>query len=149
MRALRCLGVIDLTTLAAMLDDPSAAVTRQVVTTLQLIARDISIDRLSASLAADNPHHVRTTGYRMLRARDVWTRLLTDLELYADPDDNLRSRGKATYSAGSTTRQQRPTRCRPARRHSGWTAWSARPNLSSDPTELDSCHLGHRYAARQ
>jgi hypothetical protein len=34
----------------------------------------------------------RSAAYRVLRERDIWTRVLTDLELYNDENDDLRNR---------------------------------------------------------
>ncbi len=94
VRALRRLSSVDLSTLVGMIDDPSPAVTRQVVATLAPYAGDIDAERLGVLLAEKQDPHVRTAAYRLLRARGLWTRLLTDLELYDDPDDDLRTRAR-------------------------------------------------------
>ena len=98
VRALRRLGLVDVSVLASMLDDPSAAVTRQVATTLMERAGEIGGDRLAELLGTRQSAHVRTAAYRLLRARDVWSRLLTDLELYDDDADNLRLRARNDLS---------------------------------------------------
>lgn len=94
VRALRRLSSVDLSTLVGMIDDPSPAVTRQVVATLAPYAGDIDAERLGVLLAEKQDPHVRTAAYRLFRARGLWTRLLTDLELYDDPDDDLRTRAR-------------------------------------------------------
>ena len=94
VRALRRLGSVDVPTLVKMLDDPSAAVTRQVATTLAPHASDIASERLTELLDARQVPHTRTAAYRLLRAQGVWTRVLTDLELYEDSDENLRGRAR-------------------------------------------------------
>lgn len=94
VRALRRLSSVDLSTLVGMIDDPSPAVTRQVVATLAPYAGDIDAERLGVLLAEKQDPHVRIAAYRLLRARGLWTRLLTDLELYDDPDDDLRTRAR-------------------------------------------------------
>jgi HEAT repeat protein len=94
VRALRRLSAVDLPTLVGMIDDPSPAVTRQVVATLAPYAGDIDAERLALLLADNQDPHVRTAAYRLLRVQDLWTRLLTDLDLYDDPDDDLRTRAR-------------------------------------------------------
>ena len=94
VRALRRLGSVDVPMLVSMLDDPSAAVTRQVATTLAPRAGEIANERLGDLLKPRRSPHVRTAAYRLLRAQGVWTRLLIDLELFEDDDENLRSRAR-------------------------------------------------------
>jgi hypothetical protein len=77
-----------------MLDDPSAAVTRQVATTLGPRASEIDGARLTELVAPGRIPHVRTAAYRLLRAQGVWTRLVTDLELYDDEEEKLRGRAR-------------------------------------------------------
>jgi HEAT repeat protein len=99
VRALRRLGSVDLPTLVVMLDDPATAVTRQVTTTLLPRAGDISGDRLGELLNSRQSPHVRTAAYRLLRAQGLWTRLLTDLELFEDDDETLQHRARGDLSA--------------------------------------------------
>lgn len=94
VRALRRLGSVDVPTLVPMLDDPSAAVTRQVSSTLQPVAAAVKPETLEVLLENRQPPHVRTAAYRLLCAQDVWTRLLTDLELYQDDDERMRARAR-------------------------------------------------------
>lgn len=94
VRALRRLSTVEVPTLAGMIDDPSPAVTRQVVATLAPYAGDIPAQRLAVLLAENQTPHVRTAAYRLLQAQGLWTRLLTDLDLYDDPDDDLRTRAR-------------------------------------------------------
>ena len=84
VRALRRLEAATPGTIGALLEDPSAAVTRQVVAALRLLAAGLDIDHLRTLLGAAQPTHVRIAAYRLLREHDVWTRLRTDLELIND-----------------------------------------------------------------
>ncbi|MCF6526150.1 hypothetical protein HOY81_24210 [Streptomyces sp. JJ36] len=102
VRALRRLGAADPDALSGMLTDPSGAVTRQVTVALRPWASRLDPERLRDLLGAGNPpgdspgtpQHIRTAAYRLLDARDTWTRLLTDLELVADPSPVLRHRAR-------------------------------------------------------
>ena len=94
VRALRRLDAVDIDTMLTMLQDPSGAVTRQVVLSLRPRAGSVSAAALTPLLADDAPPHVRSAAYRVLREHDVWTRVLTDLELYDDEDIDLRSRAR-------------------------------------------------------
>jgi hypothetical protein len=67
-------------------------VTRQVSTTLAPRAVEIPTEGLTLLLTERKSPHVRTAAYRLLRAQDVWTRVLTDLALYDDEDESLRAR---------------------------------------------------------
>jgi len=71
-------------TIGALLEDPSAAVTRQVVAALRPFAAGLGVHRLRTLLGAAQPPHIRLAAYRLLREHDVWTRLRTDLELIDD-----------------------------------------------------------------
>ena len=99
VRAWRRLGSVDVPTLVTMLDDPSPAVTRHVVTTLAPRVDEIAASRLAQLLDPANRPHVRAAAYRLIRARGIWTRLLTDLELYEDDDENLRTRARGDLFA--------------------------------------------------
>ncbi|HEY3471966.1 MAG TPA: HEAT repeat domain-containing protein, partial [Amycolatopsis sp.] len=67
-----------------LLTDPSPAVTRQVVAFLR--GKPVDSTALRALLAADQPLHTRRAAAALLRDRDVWTRLHTDLALLRDDD---------------------------------------------------------------
>jgi hypothetical protein len=77
-----------------MLQDPSGSVTRQVALSLRPHASRVSVDALKPLLAPHVLPHVRSAAYRVLREHDVWTRLLTDLELYDDEHVDLRNRAR-------------------------------------------------------
>ncbi|MBO3744994.1 hypothetical protein J5X84_02865 [Streptosporangiaceae bacterium NEAU-GS5] len=102
VRALRRLGAAGPDTLFAMLTDPSGAVTRQVTITLRPWASRLDLTRLRELLNERNPQHVRVAAYRLLRERDMWTRLLVDLELVADPSPSMRSRARNDIAAWLT-----------------------------------------------
>lgn len=67
-----------------LLTDPSPAVTRQVVEFLR--GRFVEVTTLRELLAADRPVHTRRAAAALLRDRDTWVRLHTDLTLLADAD---------------------------------------------------------------
>lgn len=94
VRALRRLDAVDIDTMVSMLEDPSGAVTRQVVLSLRPHASTVRVDVLTPLLALDRPPHMRSAAYRVLREHDVWTRLLTSLELYDDEDIDMRNRAR-------------------------------------------------------
>ncbi|MFJ7210209.1 hypothetical protein [Amycolatopsis sp. NPDC098790] len=74
----------DSTAVAPLLTDSSPAVTRQVVESLR--GKFIEVAALRELLAADRPVHTRRAAATLLRDRDTWQRLHTDLTLLADAD---------------------------------------------------------------
>jgi hypothetical protein len=72
------------TAVPPLLTDPSPAVTRQVVAFLR--GQFVDVSTLQGLLAADRPLHTRRAAAALLRDRDTWTRLHTDLTLLGDPD---------------------------------------------------------------
>lgn len=98
VRALRRLDAVDIETMPTMLQDPSGAVTRQVALSLRPHASRVSVDALTPLLAQEAPPHMRSAAYRVLREHDVWTRLLTNLELYDDQDIDMRNRARGDLS---------------------------------------------------
>jgi HEAT repeat protein len=82
VRALRRLGDVPVDLLAPMLADPSPSVTRQVV--LSLRERELDMSFLLRHLGVDHPRHIRFAAYLLLRARDTWTRIETNLALLGD-----------------------------------------------------------------
>jgi hypothetical protein len=99
VRALRRLEAATPDTIGALLEDPSAAVTRQVVAALRPVAAGLDVHRLRTLLDAAQPPHVRLAAYRLLREHDVWTRLRTDLELIKDPHLALRTAARTDLDA--------------------------------------------------
>ena len=67
-----------------LLTDPSPAVARQVVAFLR--GRPVDVPALQGLLFAERPLHTRRAAAAVLRGRDGWTRLYTDLLLLADPE---------------------------------------------------------------
>jgi hypothetical protein len=94
VRALRRLGWMNVPLLSEMLDDSSAAVTRQVAATLVPRATDVDAKRLAELLDPRQRPHVRSAAYRLLRMQGVWTRVRTDLELLDDEDEKVRGRAR-------------------------------------------------------
>lgn len=72
------------TAVLPLLTDPSPAVTRQVVEFLR--GKFIEVSTLWELLAADRPIHTRRAAAALLRDRDTWQRLHTDLTLLSDAD---------------------------------------------------------------
>jgi hypothetical protein len=94
VRALRRLGVASPEVVGELLGDPAASVTRQATIALRPWAARLDPQRLRGLLAAAKPRHVRLAAYRLLRERDLWTRLLVDLDLVADASPALRNRAR-------------------------------------------------------
>lgn len=72
------------TAVRPLLTDPSPAVTRQVVAFLR--GKPVEVAALRDLLAPSRPVHTRRAAAALLRDRDTWLRLHTDLTLLADPD---------------------------------------------------------------
>ncbi|MGW2821983.1 hypothetical protein ACWC24_13365 [Streptomyces sp. NPDC001443] len=131
-------------TLFGLLTDPSGAVTREAAVALRPWVSDLDLPRLRDLVAESNPWHVRMAGYRLLRERDTWTRLLVDLELAADPSPWMRDRARgdiADWLAGEAattyTMPRGPVADAPARRLRG-----AAEALGPDQVRLLRFHLG-------
>ncbi|MEU0789628.1 hypothetical protein ABZ342_06150 [Amycolatopsis sp. NPDC005961] len=75
----------ELAAVRPLLTDLSPAVTRQVVTFLRGKPALVDVPALRELLAAE-PLHTRRAGAALLRDRDTWLRLHTDLTLLRDPD---------------------------------------------------------------
>ncbi len=90
VRAVRRLGGT-LGQIAEMLTDPAPVVVRAVGTALRKQPDLLSAEWLWELLDADQPRHIRHAAYKLLIARDTWTRIEADLALVADPDDLLRT----------------------------------------------------------
>ncbi|MFI5590761.1 hypothetical protein ACIA5G_37335 [Amycolatopsis sp. NPDC051758] len=73
------------TAVRPLLTDPSPAVTRQVVAFLRGKPALVDVPALQGLLAAEHPLHTRRAGAALLRDRDTWLRLHTDLTLLRDP----------------------------------------------------------------
>jgi HEAT repeat protein len=99
VRALRKLGAATPERVAQMLTDDSAAVTRQVAKALIGHAREVDVDFLSELIRANHPRHVRVAAYRLLRERDVWTRLSADLRFVDDDETAVKTRARADLDA--------------------------------------------------
>jgi hypothetical protein len=99
VRALRKLGGATPERVAQMLTDDSAAVTRQVANALIGHAREVDGDFLSELIREDHPRHVRVAAYRLLRQRDVWTRLSADLRFVDDDEIAVKTRARADLDA--------------------------------------------------
>ena len=99
VRALRKLGAATPERVGHMLTDDSAAVTRQVTKALIGHAREINVEVLSELIRADHPRHVRVAAYRLLRERDVWSRLSADLRFIDDDEIAVKMRARADLEA--------------------------------------------------
>lgn len=87
VRALRRVGVVDPTTLAPLLWDESPSVTRQSVAAMLPHTAAVTRADLEAMLAEDNPRHTRLAALRLIRAKNVWLRVITDLKLVRARDE--------------------------------------------------------------
>ncbi|MFJ1761935.1 hypothetical protein ACIOD2_16550 [Amycolatopsis sp. NPDC088138] len=74
------------TAVRPLLTDPSPAVTRQVVEFLRGRPALVDVPALRALLSPANRVHTRRAAAALLRDRDTWLRLHTDLTLLPDPD---------------------------------------------------------------
>jgi len=69
-----------------LLTDPSPSVTRQVVAFLLGKPALVDVPTLRALLSPGHPLHTRRAAATLLRDRDTWLRLHTDLTVLSDPD---------------------------------------------------------------
>ncbi|MEA5362260.1 hypothetical protein VA596_22175 [Amycolatopsis sp., V23-08] len=74
------------TAVRPLLTDPSPAVTRQVVEFLRGKPALVDVPALRTLLSPANPVHTRRAAATLLRDRDTWLRLHTDLTLLRDPE---------------------------------------------------------------
>ncbi|MCX5379352.1 hypothetical protein [Streptomyces sp. NBC_00091] len=92
--ALAGLRHLDATTpdavLLAMLDDPSASVTREAGLCLRPVARRLDPGALAARTAPERPAHTRRAAFRLLRAQGGIAALQASVALSVDPDPDLR-----------------------------------------------------------
>jgi hypothetical protein len=94
VRALRMLGAATPDRIANLLEDTSAAVTRQVAKALVGHSKELDQAFLERLVEATHPRHVRVAAYRLLRDRAVWTRISIDLKFVSDPETALSLRAR-------------------------------------------------------
>ena len=144
VRALRKLGEATPDRILHLLADPSAAVTRQVVRALTSHARALDGDLLHALLEIGHPRHVRVGAYRLVRQRDTWIRLATDLRLLLDHETALSTRAGADIEfwlrREAATAYKQPSGALAAELDSLIT--SAEPSLGHRATKDLRFHLG-------
>lgn len=99
IRALRRLGDTPRRPLLTLLEDPVSAVARQAVLSLLPGADTLDEHALRPLLRPPHPPHVHWAAYRLLRARDTWTRLSVDLELATDPGHPVHANARADLTA--------------------------------------------------
>jgi hypothetical protein len=95
VRALRMLGAATPDRVAHLLEDTSAAVTRQVAKALVGHSKELDRAFLERLVQPTRPRHVRVAAYRLLRDREVWTRLTIDLQFVSDPETAISVRARA------------------------------------------------------
>jgi CelD/BcsL family acetyltransferase involved in cellulose biosynthesis len=95
VRALRMLGAATPDRVTNLLEDTSAAVTRQVAKALVTHAKELDRAFLERLVQPTRPRHVRVAAYRLLRDREVWTRLSTDLQFVSDTETAISVRARA------------------------------------------------------
>ncbi|MEV4442168.1 hypothetical protein AB0K09_24820 [Streptomyces sp. NPDC049577] len=93
--ALRMLDAIEPDRLLPLLDDPSAAVVREVALALTPTAARLPEEWLHRRLATDRPHYVRTAAFRLLAAHGTAAQLRCFLTLLDDADPGLSARARA------------------------------------------------------
>ncbi|MEV4534448.1 hypothetical protein AB0J82_11525 [Asanoa sp. NPDC049518] len=89
LRALRRLGGLTTDDAVALLTDPSSAVVKNAVAALVPAAATLDAGLPERLLAPGQARHVRLAGYRLAVARGPWQRLIADLRLLDDPDEQL------------------------------------------------------------
>lgn len=142
VRAVRRLGGT-LGPVAGMLTDPAPVVVRAVADAVLGQPGLVPIDRLWELVAADQPAHVRRTAFRLLIARDTWTRIEADLRLVGDSDDRLRPHARSNLTSwldheASTAYQMPP---RTTRERLGRLIDAAEPNIGAPKAHLLRWHL--------
>lgn len=95
VRALRRLGQATADVLFPLLKDDSGRVVRQVTQALRPIVGALDLDALRELIDPENPRHVRAGAYKLLRERDIYVRLVVDLQLMDDSSPELAGRAKA------------------------------------------------------
>lgn len=95
VRALRRHGCTSPQLLLPLLTDPISSVTRQVTLSLRRQADTLDEHSLRSVLHQPHQRHVRMAAYRLLRARDTWTRITVDLQLIDDPVPAIRTDARA------------------------------------------------------
>jgi hypothetical protein len=143
VRAVRRLGGT-LGPVADMLTDPAPVVVRAVADAVLGQAGLVAIDRLWELLAADQPDHVRRTGFRLLIARDTWTRIEADLWGAIDFNETLRAYARSDLSGwldcGASTAYQMPPQS--TRERLGRLIDAAESNIGAAKARLLRWHLG-------
>jgi hypothetical protein len=140
VRAVRRLGG-GLDQIAGMLTDPASVVVREVATAVRGRPDLVPAERLWQLLGADQPRHVRLAAFRLLIARDSWTRIEADLELVVDDDlaAGARSDLALWLDRGATTAYEVPPA--PTRDRLGQLIDSAEPHIGTGRARLLRWHL--------
>ncbi|WP_029112835.1 hypothetical protein [Mycobacterium sp. URHB0044] len=141
VRAVRRLGG-PLGQIADMLTDPAPIVVRAATATLRGQPDLVRIDRLWELLGTDQPAHARRAAFRLLIARDTWTRIEADLVLVAD--DQLGARARSDLSSwlqrgAATAYEILPTSTRD---RIGRLLDAAEPDIGAEKARLLRWHLG-------
>ncbi|GAA2532505.1 hypothetical protein [Pilimelia columellifera] len=89
VRALRRLGAVDPERLKSLIRDESPVVVREVVQTLTGYLHIWAGPELEVLIGTGYPSHVRRAAYRLIRAKDVWSWLVTALRLISSDDEHL------------------------------------------------------------
>jgi hypothetical protein len=141
IRAVRRLGGA-LGPVAVMLTDPAPVVVRAVVDAVLDQPGLVPVDRLWELLAANQPAHVRRAAFRLLVARETWTRVEADLRLVGDPDDRLQAYATSNLTAwlkASTAYQMPP---QPTLARLGGLIDAAERNIGARNAHQLRWHLG-------
>jgi hypothetical protein len=141
VRAVRRLGGV-LGPFVDMLTDPAPVVVRAVVDAVLGQPGLVAIERLWELLAPDQPDHVRRAAFRLLIARDTWTRIEADLRLVGDQDEQLGAYASLNLTSWleSATAYQMPPDA--TRERLGRLIAAAEPNIDGSQAHRLRLYLG-------
>ncbi|MBE1549066.1 hypothetical protein GGC64_003090 [Mycobacterium sp. OAS707] len=143
IRAVRRVGGT-LGPVADMLSDSAPVVVRAVADAVIGQPDLAPADRLWELLAADQPAHVRRTAFRLLTARDTWTRIEADLWGVIDFNERLRAHARSDLTGWldreASTAYQMPPESTRERLYRLIDA--AEPNIGTSQARLLRWHLG-------
>ncbi|MFF9015493.1 hypothetical protein ACF09C_21335 [Streptomyces sp. NPDC014870] len=142
---LRVLAPHDWRGVLPLLDDPSAAVVREVAHTLVAHAYRVPAEELLTRAAPDRPYPQRAAALRVFSERYDGLRLLCALRMLDDPDSRLRERaarsaGRGWWVAGRESREEAEEMLGLLERHPGALADWAHRSLTKGLTRAVQLH---------
>lgn len=143
VRAVRRLGGT-LGPVAGMLTDTAPVVVHAVAEAVLGQPGLVTVDRLWELMAADQPPHVRRTAFRLLIARDTWTRIEADLWGVIDVNEGMRAHAASDLTGwlerDASAAYQMPPQS--TRDRLGRLIDAAEPNIGAPKARLLRWHLG-------